>query len=376
MEDKSGIYSLGGFAFQILVLAIYIPFMRSGDFVSFETIDDVETNLKQEELDNKENLLNVSRIGTNKRTSIQVKKTSINHTKAKKIVKNWMIAEIENNDIDKFCLITDRSDTDKKIFKKVLTSEIVDEILNENDKKTNSINNRIKAYKYSENELEKICNKVKSKSEVKILSNIEAEVKKAYDSYLIASSVYEYTYIERIRQFLSNVAFNILECVIKGNPYTLRYEDAGKIQNNVITSINDEHFEPSFSQFQRVNKINLSDLAIANTREYKQLCECKLEEDSIMRHLIYGEYYANCRLRYYEAGKVGLVDDIEVTAHDNFCNAKDGLKYIKKDTPRNRLDKTKELPNGYAKNDQIKYGVCIGLTKDGVDPGLQISWKD
>lgn len=373
MADKSGIYSLGGFAYQILVLALYIPKMQAGDYVSFETIDDVETSLKQEDLDDIDNLLNEVR--TNKRVSIQAKKTDISDAKAKKIVKNWMLSEIENNNVDKYLLVTDRKDVDENIIKNVSESIVADEIVKANERAT-SINMRLQEYKFTKKALAQLCTKVKNKSDFMLIDNIEDDIYKAYDGFFISTSVYRITYVERIRQFLSAIAFEILKCVLAGDSYVLKYEDVGKLQNQIIISITDEHFEPSYSQFKKLNKINLADLEISNSREYKQLCECDLDEEAIKRHLIYGEYYTNCRFGYYEAGKQVLVDDIETTAYENFCDAKDKLQHSNADTPRNRLDNTKSLPNDYARNERIKYGACISLTKDNVDSDLQISWKD
>ncbi len=376
MEDKSGIYSLGGFAYQILVLGLFIPQMACGDEISFETIDDVATTLTQENLDGVDNLLQIQpSVEQKKRFSIQVKKTNVNTKKAASIIKNWMLVEIANKDIDSYCLYTDREATPLKIFERVSTSDIVNDIKTASGKPS-SINMRLKSYGYSKQELETICSRVINKSGVKIFSDFEDEIKKAYEYFFISASVTKYVYVNRIRDFLSAIASEILECVIYGKAYTLKYEHAAKLQSKVLESIRDEHIEPSYANFKKLNKINLSDLEIANSREYKQLLECGLENKAIFRNLMWGEYYANCKFGYYEAGMRTLVDDIEETAYENFCETKERLQWLNKDTPRNRLDGTKEMPNENAKNTQIKYGACIGLTKDNVDSKLQISWKD
>ena len=376
MDDKSGIYSLGGFAYQILVLGLFIPEMRNGDEISFETIDDVETSLRQEELDGFDNVVRVNSLSKiSGHSSIQVKKTDINTTKAAKIIKNWMITEITYRDIDNYVLYTDRKNTSLDLFDSVSIPKIVDEILAAKEKPS-SINMRLKSFECSASELEEICKRVVKKSEIKIFDDFEEEIKKSYERFFFSSAVTTYVYVNRLRDFLSEIAAEILECVINAKAYTLNYEHVEKLQNRVITSITDECIEPSYANFRKLNKINLSDLAISNSREYKQLCECNLEDSAILRNLIYGEYYADCKFGYYEAGKQTLVDDIEVTAYENFCETKDQLQLLKEDTPRNRLDKTKEMSNENAKNKQIRYGACIGLTKDNVDPGLQISWKD
>ncbi len=373
MDDKSGIYSLAGFAYQILVFGLLIPKMQEGDVISFETIDDVETKLTQEKLDEKDNVVEV--ISTSEHCAIQVKKTDITKGKAEKIIKNWMLTEIGDPTIDKYLLYTDRDNVELDIFDKVSAEDIVEQVVNAAER-ASSINMRLKNSKYSEADLIKICRSVIRKANVKKFVDFEDEIKKVYQRFFLSTAVSQYVYIGRIKEFLCEIATEILGNVITGNSYYLEFDHVVKLQHQVIISITDEHIEPSYSEFTKLNKINLADLAIANSREYKQLCECKLKESTILRNLIWGEYYANCKYGYYEVGKKTVVDDIEITAYENFCDTKDRLQSENQDTPRNRLDGTKNMPNEYARNDQIRYGVCIGLTKDNVDSNLQISWKD
>lgn len=71
-----------------------------------------------------------------------------------------------------------------------------------------------------------------------------------------------------------------------------------------------------------------------------------------------------------------LVEDIENTAYDNFCDAKMELRNRVEDTPDNRLIETKSKSNSKAVDEQIRYGVCINLTSEDTDESIQISWKD
>ncbi len=369
MEDKSGVYSLAGFAYQILVFALFIPNMQEGDSIFFETIDDVETKLSQTDLDDKENVFTICR----KHRSIQVKKTDITVGKAEKIVKNWMLTEIEKKNIDEYLLYTDRAGVDVNIFEKVSVPKIVDEIVMADEKAT-SINMRLK--KYKDKDLKKACGSVIKKAKVKIIADFGVELKNAYARFFLCSAVYKFTYVERIKSLLNVLTVEILEKIIKGESYCLEFEHVEKIQNEIIQSITNTNFLPCYSDFRKTNDINLSDLAISSSREYKQLCACDLSEKSMKDNLSMGLYYESCKFGYYEAGKQKIVDDIEITAYENFCETKENLQWDKKDTPRNRLRETKNMPNEYAKTKQIRCGVCISLTKDNVKPNLKISWKD
>jgi len=70
------------------------------------------------------------------------------------------------------------------------------------------------------------------------------------------------------------------------------------------------------------------------------------------------------------------IEDLESRTYDNFCDVKEYLKSENKDTPLNRLNRTKEKGNTYSYNEYIKSGSCIYLTKDNTDLESIISWKD
>lgn len=76
-----------------------------------------------------------------------------------------------------------------------------------------------------------------------------------------------------------------------------------------------------------------------------------------------------------ENNRVQKINDIEDTTFENFETVKFKLQKNNTDTPYNRLDETKKLPNSHAENEQIKYGSSIYLTKDNIGKN-QISWKD
>ena len=370
MDDKSGIYSLGGFAYQIRVFAILLPLLRSGDSLGFEAIDDVSTDMTPDNWgDSDDSILSCHGL-----TAIQVKKTDVTATLAKKVLKNWIKIKIEHVTVNAFVLYTDRQNTSSTVFSNLDADEIIKEI--EETTSTRSIDAQIKSFGKTEEELRTLITAIISNIKVKIYGATDEDIKDNYEEFFARPAVTEFVYVTRINQLLMTITDEIIQAILQGNPYTLEWTHLAVLQNKYIQDITDEHMEPSYSEFRKLRKINLGDIAISGSREYQQLCECDLDEGGIVRHLMYDYYYKDCKMRYFELGKDSLVDDLEVTAHDNFCDTKDELSASNSDSPKNRLNRTKEKSNARAINEQIKYGVCIDLTKAETSDELKISWKD
>lgn len=372
-NDRSGIYSLGGFAYQIKVFVLEILQLQRGYSLEYETIDDVALNIEVDELDEYEDqLCNVFEM--NKKIAFQVKKTNVTNDGAKKIVKNWILTENKNKNIDKYVLVTDR-----KINKDIFTSLDVKEIFSEVNMATGSrtLDAKVKLLNLSEKEFVKKTNDIISKACIKTSTDIDNEIMKRYERFFVRFGVTEFTYVSRIKQLMSQISMNILEKVVIGEHYILTYEDMCRIQNQILTDITDEEYKPSFEMFRKLNKINLNDLSKIKPREVQQLKECKsLNDNDIVRHLQFSDYYVNSKNSYFELGKRNIVDDLERTAFDNFCDVKMELRIKDDDTPDNRLIQTKAKSNLKAVDDQIRYGVCIHLTSEETDKSIQISWKD
>ena len=261
------------------------------------------------------------------------------------------------------------------MLKKINASDLYDEVAATTEKK--SLDAKLKAIGYTKNEFESKVVEIVSKSAVQQTSNIDEKIEEDFSGYFIKLGVLEATYIQRIKQLIEQITVEILDSVMKGNAYRLTYDEACRIQNQIITQITDEKWEPNYSQFKKLKKVDLNDLSITKSREYKQLKECKsLTNQDITRHLQYSEYYANSKRSYFERGMNNIVDNLENTAYENFCDAKAELINDSKDTPDHRLIETKKKSNSKASDEQIKYGVCINLTSADTDVDIQISWKD
>lgn len=370
MGDNGGIYSLAGFAYQIKVFVLNVLELKNGYTLEYETIDDVALKMAADKLDEHEDDL-CSIFTATSRRAIQVKKTQVTNSIAKKVVKNWILADKNNADIEQFVLVTDR-EVDMDVFVDLDVDEIFKEVNAATGNK--SIDAKVKKIGYSETELKQKVRDIVSMSSIQKYENIDEEIENKFNDFFIRYGVSEATYYIRIKEFLQQITVEILDAVGNGQPYLLTYESMSKIKNRIVTNYTDEKWEPSFSQFRRLKKVNLEDLAVIKSREYRQLKTCEsLKEEDIYRHLQWGEYYVNSKRGYYERGMAFLVEDIENTAYDNFCDAKMELRNRAEDTPDNRLIETKSKSNSKAVDEQIRYGVCINLTSEDTDESIQIS---
>lgn len=373
MGDNGGIYSLAGFAYQIKVFVLNVLELKNGYTLEYETIDDVALKMAADKLDEHEDDL-CSIFTATSRRAIQVKKTQVTNSIAKKVVKNWILADKNNADIEQFVLVTDR-EVDMDVFVDLDVDEIFKEVNAATGNK--SIDAKVKKIGYTETELKQKVRDIVSMSSIQKYENIDTEIENKFNDFFIRYGVSEATYYIRIKEFLQQITVEILDAVGNGQPYLLTYESMSKIKNRIVTNYTDEKWEPSFSQFRRLKKVNLEDLAVIKSREYRQLKTCEsLKEEDIYRHLQWGEYYVNSKRGYYERGMAFLVEDIENTAYDNFCDAKMELRNRVEDTTDNRLIETKSKSNSKAVDEQIRYGVCINLTSEDTDESIQISWKD
>lgn len=86
IPDKSGINSLGGFAYQIKVFVNYLISLEKGMNISFEALDDISlSKLRNDNIDiNEDNFRSILK-RNNDITAIQVKRTTINISVAKKL---------------------------------------------------------------------------------------------------------------------------------------------------------------------------------------------------------------------------------------------------------------------------------------------------
>lgn len=370
--DKSGINSLAGFAYQIKVFAYYAFDLEDDMQVEFETIEDVNFKMSVPEQIDKHSHKFVCKVtGGNK--AIQVKHTSISKAVARQMLLNWILLEGSSHKVDKYILFTDKSYQNNDDFFGE-DAKILHKIVVESDKKSNATISQVKNLYSSDKSFKKIYNKIKEKFEFINLEDIDEKIDfKASVYFRKASNLIIFN--QRLNEFLQHITYNILRAIEKKEPYILTYKEFINIVEDISNRFTFEITAPSYTDFKKVNNINLEDCKISTSREFMQLKSCELPDHLLKQNLLYGMYYHQIVLKYMENNRANKIDEIEETTFEAFQNVKFKLKKMRTDTPYNRLEETKKYPNSYAQNDQIKYGASIHLTKENIGE-KQISWED
>ncbi|WP_227994944.1 hypothetical protein [Oceanobacillus sp. CFH 90083] len=373
--DKSGINSLAGFAYQIKVFAYYTFDLKPDTQVEFETIEDV--NLKAiapDQIDKHSDkfVCKVSDEGINK--AIQVKHTSISNAVAQQMLLNWILLENSPHKVGKYILFTDKNyQNDGNIFEK--DAEALYKIVVESDKQKNATISKVKdLYGADYIGFEKVYSQIQSKFEFIDLEDIDVKTNDKASLYFrkVANLI---VFGQRLKEFLQHITIKILSALENGGAYILTYQEFISVIEDITSRFTPEITLPSYSNFKRINRIDLKDSKLSTSREYLQLKSCGLTDNLIKKHLLYGMYYYETSLKYMENNRASKIDEIEDTTFEGFEDVKFSLASKGIDTPYNRLEETKKNPNSYAVNNQIKYGSSIYLTKEDVGEN-QISWED
>lgn len=121
-------------------------------------------------------------VGTLTEEEKQAKKTQVTKSVAKKVVKNWILADENNDDIEQFVLVTDR-----EVVTDVFDDLDVDEIFEEVNVATGnkSIDAKVKLIGYTEAELKQKVRDILSKASMQKYENIDAEVENKFKNFLL-----------------------------------------------------------------------------------------------------------------------------------------------------------------------------------------------
>lgn len=372
-HDENGIKSLAGFSFQIKVFCCLASKLQDGQQIEFESIDDVATsrNCKAEKIDG----LNGKILISNYDSSIQVKHTKLSESLAKNVLYNWIKIESSSYDISRFVLITDEKYNNSDLLKTINIDDFINEVMSSTKKANANITKVKKIFSNkSENERKAIIENILDKYDF-ITINVDNEIIENYKDKLLKNAN-EVIFYQRLDELLSEITNRILNSINNLTSYILTYTDFQKILYNVFERFSVDVSLPSYNNFQSVTPIDLKSTEIANSREYRQLQYCSTSEDFIRCYLLQEQYYKKVRNNYLDLCMESKCGDIEITAYENFGDVKEELQANNNDTPSNRFWNTTKASNSYAKNEQIRKGVCIYLTSDNVSDGNQISWKD
>lgn len=374
IPDKSGIYSLGGFAYQIKVFIYFLKSLNEGAKIEFEKIEDISIT-KSEEIEKSWGSLCNKIIEDDSHTVIQVKRTSLSQSDSFKVLLNWLLLEKSELNIEKYILLTDDFYKNKDTMFIKSAKECFDKIISSKSKTDKSTISKVKknyANNYTQFEIDYL--QIKKKYSYQSLNDIDQLINDGFSIHF-RRVVNKVVYNFRITELITHITGKVLSSIGKGQPYTISYNEFMKIVEDITIRISEEIMIPSYIDFKKANPIDLEDLKIASSREFHQLVACGIDEKMITRHLEYNEFYKDYKFMHLENNKISLISNLEETAYDNFEDAKVSLQKKNEDDPYNRLEETKNRSNSYSNNNQIRYGVAINLTGEETAHN-QISWSD
>lgn len=230
-------------------------------------------------------------------------------------------------------------------------------------------------YKNEKQNFMYIYESVKRKYSFKVIDDIDNEIDQKCKLIFKKAGVNSVTYYNRIEELLRHITFEIIKKINKKTSYEISYKEMMIYLEDICERFTDKYMYPIYSEFKKLNKIDFTDLKIAESREYKQLLACEMPQKVIETHLLYSIYYKNVCYKYLELNKTNKIRDIEETTFENFENAKYIVQNEGRDTPAQRLKETKMQSNSHADSEQIKYGSGIYLTRED-ELEHQISWED
>lgn len=377
IPDESGINSLGGFAYQIKVFVSYMLSMEEGMQAEFETADDIAISKMTPDIidDNEDKFRNLI-VSPNGIKAIQVKRTSITEKVAKQVLLNWMLLEKSGKTITNYILFTDKSYKNSDIVFDVSAEVLYEEILNSKKSEKATITKVKKEYENDKYRFLNVYEMIKSKYTFVSVDSIDEEINEKCKVLFKKAGVNRITYCNRIQELLRHITFKIMQSVNEKKPYIVSYEEMISYSEDICTRFTDQYIYPLYSEFKKLNKIDLTDLKIAQSREYRQLLACKMPRHLIERHLQYCSYYKNIYYKYLEINKTRKIQEIEETTYENFEDAKYKLQisgmdenvlnvtYHKKLNLQTEESVVRNLTNEFPKEEERKkYKDCVLIRK-------------
>lgn len=215
ISDRSGINSLGGFAYQIKAFVLYMLSIDEDMQVGFEIIDDVSVKkIAPDTIDNNEDKfrdLVRSPVGIK---AIQVKRTVITREVAKQILLNWILLESSNEKITDYIVFTDSSYENSDIIFNISKEDLYTDVLSTKSSKS-TIAKVKKKYKNEKQRFMDIYESMKSKYSFRVINNIDNEIDEKCKLILKEAGVTSITYYNRIEELLRHITFEIKKKLMK-----------------------------------------------------------------------------------------------------------------------------------------------------------------
>lgn len=379
-NDKSGLYSLSGFAYQIKVFFYYaMQLKEEHSSIEFESLDDISIK-NIDKFDNYDTTF-VSKIDDERSTYqiVQVKYTKVTEKKTKEVILRWILALKSHSNIKKFILFTDEKYSNKNFINEISAKELYRYALSFKKEKKGSVKSKIKTLFFTDGtykDFYKLLKKIKNNACFISNNEIDENIKSVASNHFKRNAVPEVIYCARLVSALKDITHNIMENVLARKPYTLNLAELNKIEEKIIQDTNETMPIPlSYAEFKKVNSIDID--SYTQKREYQQLQHCELPLTGIKRNLQQCCYYVDFRHRILAMGNHEKIAEIELQSYENFERVQESLVYNDKDTPRNRLDESQKIKNEIVPTSELSLGTYIYLTKEKEIVGEnQISWKD
>ena len=224
--DKSGINSLGGFAYQIKVFVLYMLSMDENMQAGFETVDDVSIKkITPETVDDNEDKFKNLIVSSKGTKVIQVKRTAITEIVAKQVLYNWILLEGSNKGITDYILFTDGSYENNDIVFSVSAEELYLEVLNTKKTQKATIAKVKKKYEKDKQGFIDVYNAVKKKYSFVSVDKIDDEIDEKCKILFKKAGINAIIYYSRIKELLKHITFEIIKKINEKTPYVISYEE-------------------------------------------------------------------------------------------------------------------------------------------------------
>ncbi len=381
-ESQPGLIALRGFAYQIKVFLFFFASLKEGEQIEFETIDDLAMNGKDSYklLESKSESFCQFFSQKGERIAIQVKQTKVTNTLKEKILMNWLLLKHANKGVSKFVLFSDSSyNLQIELFSQDLVNSLWKKIVSPSKKRSDSLLKKTGLiYQGEKSKFVDDLEEINKCHNIILTNSLEEKILGSFSESLHRTAIQEERYRLRVKELGNCVLGQIIRNASEKKPYICNFSEKMTFIEDVCQRINNEIFCPDFSVFKRINQVDLRDPKVMNSREFKQLSHCftNQKSDQVVEHLVFQLYYEYIRFRNYEDNRGNLSENIENITYGNFCDAKDRLNANGNDSPKLRLIETKCMGNSYCKNEQIRFGSCIYLTREEIEQNKKVSWKD
>lgn len=371
MANDSGIYSQAGFVFQMRYFILRAIDLATDESIEYEAIDDVSISKNAEDDEN----LGILHGPNAPFLLLQVKKADVDKECGFRIIYNWLLGLKECSSIDEFTIV---QEIGRNFCPEPFSMSDDDFAAHVREAKGNrSLISHVRDL-YDDEDLKKAYRSIVDKYAHVQVGDIDEAIKKKLIKHFHLGGVSQIIFNKRVNEFICVLECRIIECMQSKMPYRLSFTDLMAIYEDIISSISESIYKPSFGHWKYSHPIDTEDAGIWRTREVCQLRHCfrPEEADRLFKHLHFLSYYSDIRYTLLEVARHEHVSSLEGVTYENYESAKEELAEVGIDAPAKRLRETKKLENSFTSCEYERWGSCIFLTKDGTDENQLISWKD